>query len=728
MSLTPADIALITRLIAQVVPGQGQVGDGFSDAIVAGTTLVIPDINSPNFVSGVSGWSVNKDGTAQFNQLTLIVSVSGAAVLIYSGTAQLGSLIGSWAGTAGTDAYGNAYPQGLSATGGVLNSATMNGPTIWGAIINNALLSAPAITDMAATGGKITETAITFDTVGGVLLCYATTTTTQTISSAGQTLVSIPAGITVGKVECWGADAGAGGGSASQGGEGGGGGEYACYPSYPLAGGGQMLALVGAGGQGGTTGNGGSGGGDTIFDNTVIAQGGQAGSGFTGGLGGFYNLAPVDFAGGNGGGDTTQSTGGCGGGGRAGSASAGSNGGTSNSSGGSGGGAAGTGTGGHVGGNGGNAAANGSNGGGGGGAGAGSGSTQGQNTYRLSASETFYGADANGGAPPNGRRASGTMWSGGETASGGAFNGTMKSMGIISGSPSADLAGKTIDTVKIRLEQTHCWYNSGAYIALGYTGNTSVPATYNGSSTGVKSWWQGPATDQGGGPRTTDLTGAGLGSALQSGAARAIVLGPGTPAFDLYNYCSVYGAGGSNSENPLITVNWHTGAAPQTAGNGADGQIVLTYSSTITLASALSPAAGSDAAGNAYGAGYTGPVQNFHPGSSPTTAESWQTVTNPAGWSGTIRVKKLAEANFAYLDVAITNAGTSGNITSGNFPSGYAVASAKNIPIAILSNTAPANSNQRGLINLSTGISSFGTFALPAGTTGVFCQVVYPLD
>jgi hypothetical protein len=42
----------------------------FSDPIVGGTTLVRPAIHSPNYVAGTSGWSINRDGSAEFNNLT----------------------------------------------------------------------------------------------------------------------------------------------------------------------------------------------------------------------------------------------------------------------------------------------------------------------------------------------------------------------------------------------------------------------------------------------------------------------------------------------------------------------------------------------------------------------------------------------------------------------------------------------------------------------------------
>ncbi len=43
----------------------------FSNPIVAGSTLVRPAIRSPDYVPGVSGWSINRDGTAEFNNINI---------------------------------------------------------------------------------------------------------------------------------------------------------------------------------------------------------------------------------------------------------------------------------------------------------------------------------------------------------------------------------------------------------------------------------------------------------------------------------------------------------------------------------------------------------------------------------------------------------------------------------------------------------------------------------
>jgi hypothetical protein len=73
---------------------------GFSNPLVGGGGgLVYPSIHSPNFVTGVSGWTINKDGSAEFDNLTFrgtffggndfVISSSG--VFFYNGAGSLGN-------------------------------------------------------------------------------------------------------------------------------------------------------------------------------------------------------------------------------------------------------------------------------------------------------------------------------------------------------------------------------------------------------------------------------------------------------------------------------------------------------------------------------------------------------------------------------------------------------------------------------------------------------------
>lgn len=94
---------------------------GFSNPIIGGGgALVYPSIHSPDYVVGQSGWTVNKDGSAQFNNLEIRGTFNGINYVInshglffYSGPPAAGNLVGSWTNSAGADSHGNPYDQGI---------------------------------------------------------------------------------------------------------------------------------------------------------------------------------------------------------------------------------------------------------------------------------------------------------------------------------------------------------------------------------------------------------------------------------------------------------------------------------------------------------------------------------------------------------------------------------------------------------------------------------------
>lgn len=93
---------------------------GFANPILGGGgALVYPSIHSPNFVTGVSGWDIKKDGSAEFDNLVIRGTFDGtdwvinsAGEFYYSSTPAAGNLVYSNAQTGGTDGFGNAYLAG----------------------------------------------------------------------------------------------------------------------------------------------------------------------------------------------------------------------------------------------------------------------------------------------------------------------------------------------------------------------------------------------------------------------------------------------------------------------------------------------------------------------------------------------------------------------------------------------------------------------------------------
>src|SRR5215475_5705153 len=86
--------------------------------------LSIPSVQSPNYVTGVSGWTINKDGSAEFNNLTERGNFVGpdfylsngdgtytseAGLFIYSSTPAAGNLIFSDCKQSGNDKFSNNF-------------------------------------------------------------------------------------------------------------------------------------------------------------------------------------------------------------------------------------------------------------------------------------------------------------------------------------------------------------------------------------------------------------------------------------------------------------------------------------------------------------------------------------------------------------------------------------------------------------------------------------------
>lgn len=99
---------------------------GWGDPVVGGVALRRAAIQSPNYVAGSTGWTINQDGSVEFNNGTFrgtvtagtfqgtnfVISQSGE--FFYSGTPAAGNLIASISNNPGTDGFGNAYPAGYT--------------------------------------------------------------------------------------------------------------------------------------------------------------------------------------------------------------------------------------------------------------------------------------------------------------------------------------------------------------------------------------------------------------------------------------------------------------------------------------------------------------------------------------------------------------------------------------------------------------------------------------
>jgi hypothetical protein len=105
---------------------------GFANPILGGGgSLVYPSIHSPDYVHDSAGWTINKDGSAEFNNLTIRGTFAGTDYIInnsglffYSSTPASGNLVMSIASSAGSDSFGNSYPKGFNVQSGILPAIT----------------------------------------------------------------------------------------------------------------------------------------------------------------------------------------------------------------------------------------------------------------------------------------------------------------------------------------------------------------------------------------------------------------------------------------------------------------------------------------------------------------------------------------------------------------------------------------------------------------------------
>lgn len=661
----------------------------------------------------ITGAQVVADGTA-------------GQLLIYAGPPGPGNLIGSWSGTPYVDDYGNSVPAGLSVLQGSISGIGLESPGINAPAVSGGTFTGPAISAPSVVGGSASGTDVEFGSGGGRLLVYSTTTTTVTYNASGTYAWTAPPGVVSAKVECWAAGDGGNGGTTSEGGSSGPGGEYACEPNYPLVAGAAYTVIVGNGGAGQSTGGGnGAGGGDTSFDGTfgVYANGSPGG-----GAGGTGSTNTVHHNGGNGA-SASGKAGGSSGASSGAPAAAGVNGNSSSGTTGAPPQAAPSGAG--PGGAGGNSGANGSNGsgpgGGGGGAGMGS-STSGTLTRSYSPTWTasYYGPDATG--SPNAIHSTTTMYQGGTTASGGSYNGNMRSLFRFNTAQiSSDFSGYTITGCTITVTNQHSWYNSGMSVEFDYATSVlgaSAPSSY---PAGVTKTATGTIAE---GTTHTYGLGATVGGYLAHNNTDTLGIGAGVAAAEPYNP-SYYGYFGNSVTVTITGTKSVSGTCA--AGSGADGQVKITYTSSQQLTGAISPAAGTDGGSNAYGPGYTGRVTAFQPGTTPAVPETWHPVTVLSnGWtvgSGGFFRYRLKSENTVEVDFAGLVPGTTANNTTiWTAPAGYVPSFGGDMSrqITVSYTAPPAYGSTPGVVVRNTGAVS--VYNLQGTVASIAGHFDYPLD
>lgn len=172
--------------------------------VIGSTILRRPAIQSPNFVSGSTGWQVNQDGSAEFNNLNIrgtftgtdfVINASGE--FVYSGTPAANNLIASITAATGTDAFGNHYLEQITsydnangiATQVGFGAVTMYTGTLAGGWTQKGqmFVSAGGVIELIAAAGVITGNN-TLDNGAGAASFGALTATS--LSSGGNSSTS----------------------------------------------------------------------------------------------------------------------------------------------------------------------------------------------------------------------------------------------------------------------------------------------------------------------------------------------------------------------------------------------------------------------------------------------------------------------------------------------------------------------------------------------------------
>lgn len=276
---------------------------GFQHAIAGGNgLLIVTALQSPNFEPGTQGWTINKNGTAQFANIVIPPGSGGATIYVqamqpnqanpgdlWMNTADDNQLFQTPDGTTwvlyqfGSDAIANG-----AITAPLLDANSVVAGTVAAGAIDGMTINAPTI-----NGGTISATDVLVSGTNGGLFAYGTGggQIVQTFSST--TTWTCPTGVTSVKAECWGGGGtGAAGNNSVGGGGGGGGGEYAAEATVAVTPGNTYTVTVGAAGANSTF------VGDVT---TVTANHGSNGSGISGGAGGTGSTNTTHHNGGTGG-------------------------------------------------------------------------------------------------------------------------------------------------------------------------------------------------------------------------------------------------------------------------------------------------------------------------------------------------------------------------------------------------------------------------------------------
>lgn len=379
-------------------------------------------------------------------------------------------------------------------------------------------------------------------------------------------------------------------------------------------------------------------------------------------------------------------------------------------------------------------------------------------TETITTAASYNGTDgSNPGAlySPNQQGTGSTLVAGGQAAD--PVTGSKNSILLLPPGLKAALASpKTIVDCYLTVYSANPSNTITPVLEINYSADSSLPTNYEQSAAYSSISQVAPYILQSQtAAQEISLMNTGFTAALQSGAATALVLGPGgtaasppNTALDAYNapaanyfYSSIYGPGSTdafgNSLAPTLTI-LYTATAPFQGQTGGGGEIAVTVINNAGIPVAtIEPYQTVDADGNTLGAGFTGPIANWQPNlaAGAFTPEVWHPLLpymNPQ-WGVTINFVAgfmlTAEGNLR-LAGRLTVGPTGPAATFATLPTGYFNAALGSqtlaVPFVLLSGSG-GSLNQRLLMN-NAGAISVGGVTLAVGNQISLDGVEFPLS
>ena len=159
------------------------------------------------------------------------------------------------------------------------------------------------------------------------------------------------------------------------------------------------------------------------------------------------------------------------------------------------------------------------------------------------------------------------------------------------------------------------------------------------------------------------------------------------------------------------------GIHARAGGNGAAGQVRMTYVSPPTIIFSVASAAGTDQFGTAFPANpyFIQPIAPHQPGAANATAEVWHSLGTLAGCTVNIGRYRLVTENEVEIDIDVTGSGThaASVVFSTTLAAAYRPVTNHSQPLSTNRNVVAGDGNQRFTLDTSGGV----TVAFPVANT-----------